>query len=276
MKYSDSSLRTYLDEIGKNRVLTRSEEVDLFQRLARGGDSVRNTIINCNLKFVIRLAQRFRGRGMAFEDLIQEGNIGLLEAIEKFDCSLGYRFSTYAAFWIRQAMQVAVRQRGSLIRLPVRKSRMLGFMKEIFSESWSVRGRPPNDAELAEGLGISEEKARELARLGDAVLSLDMPIDENEGPALMDLIADTRSEPTDHGALEAERRQKVQAAMQSLTERESHVIDQRFGFRGGVSRSLRKVSKRLGLSQEGVRRIEQRALNKLRRPHVRQAISSLI
>lgn len=275
MEQLDGGLKTYLDEIGRNRVLTREEEVELFKRVQKNDEEARGVIINCNLKFVIRLAQQFKGRGMPLEDLIQEGNIGLLEAISKFDHKLGFRFSTYAAFWIRQSIQVAVRQRGSLIRLPVRKSRQLGFMNEIVQEFWSTKGRPPTENELGERLEITPEKARELAHLGEAVLSLDTPIDEDGAP-LMDMVADSRSRPVDQSAIEEERTAKVAAALKLLTDRESSVIHQRFGFGSGVSRSLRNVSSRLGLSQEGVRRIEQRALNKLRRPHVRQFVSGLV
>lgn len=276
MKTADSSLKTYLDEIGKNRVLKREEEVDLFEQLSHGDETARETIISCNLKFVIRIAQQFRGRGMPLEDLIQEGNIGLLEAITKFNHTLGFRFSTYAAFWIRQSIQVAVRQRGSLIRIPVRKSRMLGFMNQAVQESWAMNGRPPTEDELAAKLEITNEQARELSRIGEAVLSLDTPGNE-DGVPLMHLIPDTLSEPVEQKSLDDERRAKVASILELLSDREARVIHQRFGFAdGGVGRSLRKVSSRLGLSQEGVRRIEQRALRKLRRPHVRRSVNGLI
>ena len=273
----DGGFKTYLDEIGRNRVLTREEEVALFKRVEKGEAEARTIIVKCNLKFVIRIAQKFRGRGLPLEDLVQEGNIGLLEAIGKFKYRMGFRFSTYAAFWIRQSIQVAVRQRGSLIRIPVRKSRQLGFMTEVYNEYLSTVGRAPSETELAERLDITPEKAKELAQLGDAVLSLDAPaVDDADAAPLMNLIADTKSKRTEERSIESEMREKVAAAMDCLTERESKVIEQRFGFGTGVSRSLRKVSRRLGLSQEGVRRVEQRALDKLRRTHVRQTIAGLI
>ena len=270
-----SSFKTYLDEIGSNRVLSREEEVELFAAMKAGVAEARETIISCNLKFVIKMAQQFRGRGVALEDLVQDGNVGLLEAIGKFDHLLGFRFSTYAAFWIRQAIQVAVRQRGSLIRIPVRKSRRLGFMSEIVQECWSVKGRPPTEGELAERLEITVEKAKELAQMGDAVLSLDA-LSDGERSSMLDFIPDRESAPVDQRAMERERIEKVAEALKRLSERESNVIRHRFGFKSGRTRSLRKVSARLGLSQEGVRRIEQRALTKLRRPHVRRMISGLV
>lgn len=275
MRQSSPCLRIYLDEIGGNRVLTRDEEVELFRRIGEGDEEARETVIQCNLKFVIRLARQFSGRGLPLEDLAQEGNIGLLEAIGRFDCERGFRFSTYSAFWIRQAMQVAVRQRGSLIRIPARKSRQLGLMRELIQESWSLQGRPPTEEELAERLEISSEKARELARIGEAVLSLDMPTDDR-GATLMDFVPDRDSESVDQPAIDNQRVECVQSAMSVLNEREFHVIQERYGFQSGVTKSLRKISRLLELSQEGVRRIEQRSLRKMSRPHVRATLSGLI
>ncbi len=273
---SSAGLQVYLHEISPNKVLTREEEVALFKQLEKGDESVRETIIECNLKFVIQIAHKFRSRGVPLEDLIQEGNLGLMEAVKKFNHRLGFRFSTYAAFWIRQAIQVAIRQRGSLIRLPVRKSRQLGFMSEIIQEYWSTVGRPPTEVELAKRLKITATQARELARMGEAVLSLDMQID-NEGPSLVDILPDTTLVTMEDRRLAVERKQKLTLAMsESLSEREHTVIEKRFGFKSGLNQSLRKVSAQLGLSQEGVRRIEQRAINKLRRPRVRQMMAGLL
>lgn len=275
MDYSDQGFRIYLDEIAANRVLTAEEERELFQRIEAGDEAARQTVIDCNLKFVIRIARRFMGRGLPLEDLVQEGNMGLLEAISRFDYRLGFRFSTYAAFWIRQSVQVGVRQRGSLVRIPVRKSRQLGFMSEVIQEYLSVHGRPPTEEEIAERLEISAEDARELVRLGEAVLSLDAT-EEGDVAPLMEQVEDPRALRASELTAERELSDKVQGALKYLTERETEVIRSRFGFGTGVARSLRKVSRRMGLSQEGVRRIEQRALSKLRRPYVRQSLSGLI
>lgn len=275
MDYSDQGFRIYLDEIAANRVLTAEEERELFQRIEAGDEAARQTVIDCNLKFVIRIARRFMGRGLPLEDLVQEGNMGLLEAISRFDYRLGFRFSTYAAFWIRQSVQVGVRQRGSLVRIPVRKSRQLGFMSEVIQEYLSVHGRPPTEEEIAERLDISAEDARELVRLGEAVLSLDAT-EEGDVAPLMEQVEDPRALRASEVTAERELSDKVQGALKYLTERETEVIRSRFGFGTGVARSLRKVSRRMGLSQEGVRRIEQRALSKLRRPYVRQSLSGLI
>lgn len=276
MQGTATHFRSPLDEIGRHKVLTREQEQALFRIYDETRDpEARDKIVQCNLRFVIRIAQHFKGRGIPLEDLVQEGAIGLIEAVDKFDRTLGFRFSTYAAFWIRQSIQVAVRQRGSLIRIPVRKSRQLGFLAEIVQEYRSVHGRPPTEEEVAGRLDITPDKARELARLSDTVLSLDAPVDE-EGSPLMDLIPDRDATSVHEHVLEGERSEKIERALDLLTDRESRVIRQRFGFTAHGGRSLRGVSVRLGLSQEGVRRIEQRALTKLRRPHVSRVLSSLI
>ena len=275
MAQTDSCLQAYLSEIGQTKILTAQEEVELFKRIEEGDERARGIVVTHNLKFVVRLARKFRGRGLPLEDLIQEGNIGLMEAISKFDYRRGFRFTTYAAFWIRQSIQVAVRQRGSLIRIPARKARQLGYMKEVVLEFRSTLGRAPTETELAERLEITPEKAKELAQIGESVLSLDTPWGPDAVP-LKDLLPDASVEPVDQETLKNEIREKVAAALTHLTERESAVIHHRFGFASGVSRSLRKVSVAVGLSQEGVRRVEQRALRKLRRPHLRQVIGGLI
>jgi RNA polymerase primary sigma factor len=256
--------------------MSREEEREHFRLYKdEGSEEARDAIVECNLRFVIRVAQQFRGRGLILEDLVQEGTLGLLEAIDKFDHRLGFRFSTYAAFWIRQAIQVAVRQRGSLIRIPVRKSRMLGFLGEFVQECRSTKGRAPTEGEVAERLSITKEKARELARLSETVLSLDAPVDD-EGSLLLDLIPDRHSPSPDREARDNELTAKLSAALSLLSERETSVILQRYGMEEGTRRSLRGISRRMGLSQEGVRRIEQRAMGKLRRPHVSRTLVGLI
>ncbi|MBI1784230.1 RNA polymerase sigma factor RpoD/SigA [Candidatus Sumerlaeota bacterium] len=275
MSNETNGLQSYLNEISRNRILLKEEEVEIFKQIEAGDEEARRTIIQCNLKFVIQIAHKFRSRGLPLEDLIQEGNLGLMEAVKKFNYRLGFRFSTYASFWIRQSIQVAIRQRGSLIRLPVRKARLLGFMNEVLQEYWSVKGRPPTEAELALRLKITQKQANELAQLGEAILSLDVPVEEG-GIPLVEILQDQQAPHADERSMEVERRKKVAGILGFLTARENQVIRQRFGFKCGTTSSLRKVSVQMGLSQEGVRRIEQRALAKLRRAHVRQAVVGLL
>jgi RNA polymerase primary sigma factor len=270
-----TAIRTYLQEIGKHRILSKEEEYDLFARLRAGDESVREEIVQCNLRLVVRLAQKFQGKGLSLEDLIQEGNIGLLEVIDRFDHELGFRFSTYAAFWIRQAMQVAVRKQGTLIRLPVRKARFLGRMNDVVQEYQSTEGRPPTNAEMAERLGIKESQVEELVQLSRTTLSLDTPIEET-GTTLQDRIADEHTPIPSQMSMDRELKRKVTHALGQLGEREHSILRMRFGLQGQPQRSLRSISRRVGLSQEGVRRIEQRALAKLNRNHFRAQLSGLI
>lgn len=270
-----SGIKTYLKEISRHRVLAKEEEVALFQRLRDGDESAREEIIACNLRLVVRLAQRFQGKGLTLEDLVQEGNLGLLEVINRFDHTLGFRFSTYAAFWIRQSMQVAVRKQGSLIRLPVRKARLLGRMSEVIQEFQSTIGRAPDPSELAERLGVSERQIGDLVKLSKTTLSLDAPLDE-EGGTLGERVADDRSPSPAARTMDREMTRKINQALGQLTERENSILRLRFGLQGQKSRSLRSISRRVGLSQEGVRRVEQRALAKLARNHMRNQLTGLI
>ena len=275
MNQTISGIKTYLKEIARHRVLAKDEEFALFERLRQGDESAREEIIACNLRLVVRLAQRFQSKGLTLEDLIQEGNLGLLEVINRFDHNLGFRFSTYAAFWIRQSMQVAVRKQGSLIRLPVRKARLLGRMSEIIHEFHSIQGRAPDPAELAERLGISERQVGDLVKLSKTTLSLDAPLDE-DGGTLSERVADEHTPLASEQSMGKELTHKINQALSQLSERENSILRLRFGLQGQKSRSLRSISSRVGLSQEGVRRVEQRALAKLARTHMRTQLAGLI
>jgi RNA polymerase primary sigma factor len=275
MNEAVAGIKTYMKEISTHRVLTKDEEFMLFERLRQGDESVRTEIITCNLRLVVRLAQRFQGKGIQLEDLVQEGNMGLLDVINRFDHTLGFRFSTYAAFWIRQSMQVAVRKQGSLIRLPVRKARLLGRMSEIVQEYLSLKGRMPYMPELADRLKLSERQVQDLVLLSKTTLSLDMPIDE-DGGTLQDRLADDRTPLASATSMGKEMTHKINQALGQLSERENSVLRLRYGLQGQKSRSLRNISKRVGLSQEGVRRVEQRALAKLSRTHMRSQLAGLV
>lgn len=270
-----AGIQSYLKQIGRNRVLTKDEEVELFTRLRAGDESVRQEIIACNLRLVVRLAQRFRNKGIALDDLVQEGNIGLMEVIDRFDPTLGFRFSTYAAFWIRQAMQVAVRKQGSLIRLPVRKARLLGRMNEVIHDYMSTEGRMPTHAEMAGLLDVTEESVADLTQMSRTTLSLDTPYDE-DGGTLGERIADEQAVGPHEESMRRELVRRVHAALAHLNERETSILGMRFGLKGQTARSLRKISARVGLSQEGVRRVEQRALAKLGRAHLRSQLAGLL
>jgi RNA polymerase primary sigma factor len=275
MERDPSAYKSYMNEISRHRLLTKQDEFDLFERLHGGDETARQEIIESNLRLVVRLSQRFRGRGLCDEDLIQEGNIGLLEVIDRFDHHLGFRFSTYAAFWIRQAIQVAVRRQGSMIRLPVRKARMLGRISEIVHEYQSLQGRMPTPAEMAERLEVSTDQLKDLLRLSRTTLSLDAPLDE-DGNTLGEHVPDRATPLASETTMRREMTDKVQNALRQLTEREHSILRMRYGLHGRKPRSLRNISREVGLSQEGVRRVEQRALSKLARPHMRRQLAGLI
>lgn len=271
----NEEMKFYLAEIAKNKVLTREEEVKLFQRLKAGDTSAREEIVEANLRFVVKIAIQFAGRGVALPDLIQEGNIGLLEVIDKFDYKKGYRFSTYAAFWIRQAIQMALRKQSNVIRLPIRKSRFLGHLNEAINNFSNNNGRTPTVSELSAVLNVEENKLEQLLSMRESVLSLDAEDDEEGGQLLSRLHDDSSLSPYEQYA-EKEMSLHVEAALNTLSDKEKNVLKLRYGFDGGVGMSLRSTSKVVGMSQEGVRRVERSAIRKLRRPAVSEMVTGLI
>lgn len=273
-KQYDENIQYYIKEAGKFPVLTREEEVALFKRLEEGDENAFEEIAQHNLRFVIKIALKYMGRGLALSDLVQEGNVGLLEVIHKFDYKKGYRFSTYAAFWIRQSIQVALRKNGSLIPIPVRKSRMLGKISEAYAVYMQEHGCEPGISEIADYLGEDEQTIQEIIKMGESVLSLDNPMDE-ENFTLMDRIADEETKSPLEYCMENQTRVKLAGLLKILSEKERRIMRLRYGFEHGKNLSLRKTSRLVGLSQEGVRRIEKRALDKLRRPSIKSKLAAL-
>lgn len=271
----NEEMKAYLAEVSKHKVLTREEEVSLFKRLESGDESARQEIVEANLRFVIKIALKFCGRGVSISDLVQEGNIGLLEVVDKFDYKRGFRFSTYAAFWIRQAIQMALRKQCNVIRLPIRKSRLLGYVKEAISTFTQTHGRTPTTRELALLLDTDEDKLESLLRLRDSVLSLDMEVEE-DGSRLLSKLKDESTPSPLVNCLERERNDRVAEALDTLSDKERRVLRLRFGIGSGKDLSLRSTSRIVGMSQEGVRRVERKAIRKLRRSAVRETICGLI
>jgi RNA polymerase sigma factor (sigma-70 family) len=260
----NEEMKAYLVEVNKYPLLTREQEIDLFRRLRSGDESVREQIITSNLRFVLKIALQFAGRGIAISDLVQEGNIGLMEVVDKFDPERGFRFSTYAAFWIRQSVQMTLRKTSGTIKLPIRKSRMLGRMQEVVRNFKNDHGRQPNPQELAQLLETTVDTLEELLSVGDAVISLDEVGDGTDGLNLLQKVADDKQPAPIVHAMEEEQRDRVARALDHLSDRERRVLHLRYGFVTGETLSLRDASKHVGLSQEGVRRTEMVALKKLR------------
>lgn len=273
--YLNEDLKYYLKEVAKRPVLTREQEVALFSRLAAGDSSARSEIVEANLRFVIKIAIGFSGRGVPLSDLIQEGNIGLLDVVDKFDYTRGFRFSTYAAFWIKQAIQLALRKQCNVIRLPIRKSRFLGHLNEAISNFTQSHGHPPSTRELALVMDTDETKLEQLIALRDSVLSLDCESDE-EGAQLLQKLRDDITPSPYQRCLDSEKRQHVSEALDLLSEKEQRVLRLRYGLGNGSSLSLRSTSKIVGMSQEGVRRVERKALRKLRRSAARSVLCGLL
>jgi len=265
----------YLHDVRGESVLSREQEVDLFRRLEQGDATARDEIVRSNLRFVIKIACEYIGRGLPLADLIQEGNVGLLEVIPKYNWRKGCRFSTYAAYWIRQAIRMALRHHSSLIRLPIRKSRLLGRMNEVIRQFHLDKGREPTTLELSALMGASANEIERLLRMRDSVISLDAHESEDD-PPLVETLAQTQTKSPRDLAAEKQTRTNVARVLGFLGERERNVLRLRFGFGQERSLSLRRASKIIGLSQEGVRRIEQRALEKLRRPAMLRLVADAV
>ena len=271
----NEDMKIYLKEVSRKQVLTRDEEVALFKRLEDGDETARQEIVEANLRFVIKIALQFSGRGIPLPDLIQEGNIGLLEVVDKFDYKKGFRFSTYAAFWIRQAIQMAVRKHGNVIRLPIRKSRFMGHLNETITNFTANNGRTPTIDELSGLLEVEPDKLEQLMSMRESILSLDMEIEE-DGGQLLNRIPDTSTRTALEHSIENEQTRKISSALATLSDKEQKVLKLRYGFDSGKGLSLRSTSKLVGMSQEGVRRVERAAIRKLRRPASSQMVAGLL
>jgi len=273
--YEDSTLSATLDEATRGHVLSREEEVALFQRLDAGDDDARDEIVRCNLRFVIKIAMQYKGMGVPMADLVQEGTIGLLHVIGKFDWRRGTRFTTYAAYYIRQEVQACLYRQASMIRLPVRKARVLGRIQEVIRNTQEREGREPQTEEIALKLGVEVELVEMLMGLRHTFAPMDGEIDD-DGRQLTETLADPQAEKPGEALNTEQSRAAVIGILDVLSDRERQVLDLRFGLANGVPRSLRKASTLVGLSQEGVRRVENRALDKLRRPTVRARFEQLM
>jgi len=271
---NEEGLQCYLDALAESDVLSREEEVALFQALENGDEFARDEIVRRNLRFVVKIALQYRGCGVPVADLIQEGNIGLLHVVDKFEWRKGFRFSTYAAYYIRQEIQAALHRQTGMIRIPVRKARLLGKVHEVIGRYQEMEGRDPSAVEIARELEVEVEKVETVLGLRHSFSSLEADRTE-EGTSLAHTLPS--SEPAPSAQIEEKQtRDVVVHAMDFLTEREREVMELRYGFRNGRDHSLRKASKVVGLSQEGVRRVEMRALNKLRRPAIRTQLEGLL
>ncbi|MBO4687871.1 MAG: RNA polymerase sigma factor RpoD [Clostridiales bacterium] len=262
----DDPVRMYLKEIGKVPLLTAEQEQDLAQRMLDGDEDAKKELIEANLRLVVSIAKRYLGRGMQFLDLIQEGNLGLIKAVDKFDHSKGFKFSTYATWWIRQAITRAIADQARTIRIPVH---MVETINRLVREQRSLiqeLGREPTVEEIAERMGMSVEKVREIQKISQEPVSLEKPIGEEEDSHLGDFIPDDDAmSPADQVAYTLLKEQLLDA-MKGLTAREEKVLRLRFGLDDGRQRTLEEVGKEFNVTRERIRQIEAKALRKLRHP----------
>ena len=262
----DDPVRMYLKEIGRVPLLTAEEEVELARRMEAGDEEARHRLEEANLRLVVSIAKRYVGRGMLFLDLIQEGNLGLLKAVEKFDYSKGYKFSTYATWWIRQAITRAIADQARTIRIPVHMVETINKLVRISRQLLQELGRDPRPEEIAKEMGISVSRVHEIMKIAQEPVSLETPIGEEEDSHLGDFIEDEAAPAPAEAASFMLLREQLEEVLETLTDREKNVLRLRFGLEDGRSRTLEEVGQSFGVTRERIRQIEAKALRKLRHP----------
>jgi RNA polymerase primary sigma factor len=262
----DDPVRMYLKEIGRIPLLTPDEEVELAKRMEAGDEEAKRRLIEANLRLVVSIAKRYVGRGMLFLDLIQEGNLGLIKAVEKFDYRKGYKFSTYATWWIRQAITRAIADQARTIRIPVHMVETINKLIRVSRQLLQELGREPMPEEIAREMDISEEKVREIMKIAQEPVSLETPIGEEEDSHLGDFIEDQDAQAPAEEASFTLLREQLDDVLKTLTEREQRVLRLRFGLDDGRARTLEEVGQEFGVTRERIRQIEAKTLRKLRHP----------
>jgi RNA polymerase primary sigma factor len=262
----DDPVRMYLKEIGKVPLLTAEEEIDLAQRMGQGDESAKRKLVEANLRLVVSIAKRYVGRGMLFLDLIQEGNLGLIKAVEKFDYQKGFKFSTYATWWIRQAITRAIADQARTIRIPVHMVETINKLIRVSRQLLQEYGREPLPEEIAAEMGIPEDKVREIMKIAQEPVSLETPIGEEEDSHLGDFIPDDDAPAPAEAAAFTLLKEQLMDVLDTLTSREEKVLRLRFGLDDGRARTLEEVGKEFNVTRERIRQIEAKALRKLRHP----------
>ena len=263
---TDDPVRMYLKEIGKVPLLTADEEIELAKRMEEGDEEAKRKLAEANLRLVVSIAKRYVGRGMLFLDLIQEGNLGLIKAVEKFDYRKGYKFSTYATWWIRQAITRAIADQARTIRIPVHMVETINKLIRVSRQLLQEYGREPQPEEIAREMGISEEKVREIIKIAQEPVSLETPIGEEEDSHLGDFIPDDEAPAPAEAAAFTLLREQLMSVLSTLTPREEKVLRLRFGLDDGRARTLEEVGKEFKVTRERIRQIEAKALRKIRHP----------
>ena len=262
----EDPVRMYLKEIGKVPLLTAEEEIELAKRMEQGDQEAKKRLSEANLRLVVSIAKRYVGRGMLFLDLIQEGNLGLLKPVEKFDYTKGYKFSTYATWWIRQAITRAIADQARTIRIPVHMVETINKLIRVSRQLLQEYGREPSPEEIADAMNVPVEKVHEILKISQEPVSLETPIGEEEDSHLGDFIQDENVPVPAEAATQTLLREHIKEVLDTLTEREKKVLILRFGIEDGRSRTLEEVGKEFDVTRERIRQIEAKAIRKLRHP----------
>ena len=262
----DDPVRMYLKEIGKIPLLKPHEEIEYAKRMLEGDEIAKQRLVEANLRLVVSIAKRYVGRGMLFLDLIQEGNLGLIKAVEKFDYERGFKFSTYATWWIRQAITRAIADQARTIRIPVHMVETINKLIRVSRQLLQELGRDPKPEEIAKEMDMSEEKVREIMKIAQDPVSLETPIGEEEDSHLGDFIPDDDAPAPAEAAAYSLLKEQIEDVLGSLNEREQKVLKLRFGLEDGRARTLEEVGKEFDVTRERIRQIEAKALRKLRHP----------
>ena len=262
----EDPVRMYLKEIGRVPLLTADEEIEIAQRMEQGDEEAKKKLAEANLRLVVSIAKRYVGRGMLFLDLIQEGNLGLIKAVEKFDYGKGFKFSTYATWWIRQAITRAIADQARTIRIPVHMVETINKLIRVSRQLLQELGRDPTPEEIAAAMEIPVERVREIQKVAQEPVSLETPIGEEEDSHLGDFIEDEDAPAPAEAASYILLKEQLESVLDTLTPREEKVLRLRFGLDDGRSRTLEEVGQEFGVTRERIRQIEAKALRKLRHP----------